>query len=133
LLIRRMPAANPGRPFPPFLYRPLWDNIRLLLGSRPLAFSVIGIAFFTFLVAFMRATVYMHGQVQSPPWKPSETSELVGMVALGIGLGSPFVGYLSGGKVETGLVPLGALGMIAATLVAAATLSYVPGLIACII
>ena len=30
------------------------------------------------------------------------------MVALGIGLGSPLAGFLSGGKVELGLVPLGA-------------------------
>ena len=32
---------------------------------------------------------------------------MVGMVALGIGVGSPLVGYLSGGKVELGLVPIG--------------------------
>jgi MFS family permease len=133
LLIRRVPAANPGRPFPRSLYGPLWDNLRVLFGSRPLAFAVVGIAFFTFLVAFMRATVYMHGQVQSPPWTELQTSLVVGMVALGIGLGSPFVGYLSGGKVETGLVPVGALGMIAVTLAAAALLGYLPGLIACII
>ena len=28
LLIRRMPAANPGRPFPRNLYGPLWENLR---------------------------------------------------------------------------------------------------------
>lgn len=133
LLICRMPAANPGRPFPPYLYGPLYANIRALLRSRPLAFAVIGIAFFTFIVAFMRATVYLHGQVQLPRWTESKTSEIVGMVALGIGLGSPFVGFLSGGKVELGLVPVGAIGMVLATLVAAATLGYVPGLIACIV
>src|SRR5262249_34411881 len=38
LLIRRMPAANPDRPFPRDLYGPLYQNIRLLLRSRPLAF-----------------------------------------------------------------------------------------------
>ena len=132
LLIGRVPAANPTRRFPAYVYEPLFENIRELFRSRPLAFATIGIAFFTFLVAFMRATVYLHGQVQSPPWPESRTSEIVGMVALGIGLGSPFVGYLSGGKVEVGLVPVGAVGMILATLVAAATLGYVPGLIACI-
>ena len=48
-----------------------------------------------------------------PRWDEAKTSDVVGMVALGIGLGSPLVGFLSGGKVELGLVPLGALGMIA--------------------
>src|SRR5262249_31017170 len=132
-LIQPMPAANPQRPFPPFLYQPLFNNIRGLLRSRPLAFAVIGIAFFTFIVAFMRATVYMHGESQIPRWSEEKTSLVVGMVALGIGLGSPLVGFLSGGKVEIGLVPVGALGMIFATTIAAAVLGYLPGLIACII
>jgi MFS family permease len=133
LLIRRMPAANPGRPFPPYLYKPLWDNVRLLLRSRPLVVSVVGIAFFTFLVAFMRATMYMHGQSQVPHWSESKTSIIVGMVALGIGLGSPLVGFLSGGKVELGLVPIGAVGMILATLVAGVFLGWIHALVVCII
>lgn len=133
LLIQRMPAANPQRPFPPYLYQPLYNNIRALLRSRPLAFAVVGIAFFTFIVAFMRATVYMHGESQVPRWDEEKTSLIVGMVALGIGLGSPLVGFLSGGKVEVGLVPIGALGMILATSVAATVLGFLPGLIVCII
>ncbi len=133
LLIQRIPAANPNRPFPPYIYQPLVRNIRLLLTSRPLVFAVIGIAFFTFLVAFMRATVYMHGESQAPRWSEAYTSTIVGMVALGIGLGSPLVGFLSGGKVEVGLVPIGALGMVLATSVAAVTLDHVPLLITCII
>jgi 1-acyl-sn-glycerol-3-phosphate acyltransferase len=54
-------------------------------------------------------------------------------VALGVGLGSPLAGWLSGGKVELGLVPLGAVGMVLATLFAAFTLHWEPGLITCII
>src|SRR5262249_46620128 len=133
LLIRRMPAANPNRSFPPYLYKPLWDNVKLLLRSRPLVVAVVGIAFFTFLVAFMRATVYMHGESHVPRWSESHTSLIVGMVALGIGLGSPLVGFLSGGKVELGLVPIGAVGMILATLVAGAFLGWVQALVVCII
>jgi MFS family permease len=132
LLIRRMPAANPNRPFPPYLYQPLWQSIRTLLRSRPLALAVVGIAFFTFIVAFMRSTMYMHGQTRVPPWDEALTSEVVGMVALGIGLGSPLVGFLSGGKVELGMVPIGALGMIAATLIAAFALDRLPALVVCI-
>lgn len=132
LLMRRMPAANPHRPFPPYLYQPLWQSIRSLLRSRPLALAVIGIAFFTFIVAFMRSTMYMHGQTRVPPWDEALTSEVVGMVALGIGLGSPLVGFLSGGKVELGMVPIGALGMITATLIAALALDRLPALVVCI-
>src|SRR5438874_8262082 len=61
LLIRPLPAANPGRPFPPFVFGPLVASLKALLKSRPLALATVGIAFFTFMVAFMRATVYMLG------------------------------------------------------------------------
>src|SRR5262249_49608985 len=82
---------------PPYLYQPLWQSIRTLVRSRPLSLAVVGIAFFTFIVAFMRITMYMHGQTRVPQWDEAKTSEVVGMVALGIGLGSPLVGFLSGG------------------------------------
>jgi MFS family permease len=133
LLIRRMPAADPHRPFPTNLFKPLYDNLRLMVRSRPLALAVLGIAFFTFIVAFMRATVYMHGESRNPRWTEFETSLVVGIVALGVGLGSPLAGLFSGGKVELGLVPLGAVGMILATVAAALTLEWIPGLVTCIV
>jgi MFS family permease len=131
--IEGAPAANPNRPFPAYIYKPIVENIRVLLTSRPLVFAVIGIAFFTFLVAYMRQVVYMHGQSQLPTWSEAHTSYIVGMVALGIGIGSPLVGYLSGGKVEIGLVPIGAVGMMLATTVAGLFLDRAAVLIACII
>jgi MFS family permease len=133
LLIGRMPPANPKRSFPAYVYGPIIKNVRALLTSRPLAFATVGIAFFTFVVAFMRATVYMFGESQVPRWSESQTSELVCLVALGIGLGSPLVGYLSGGKVELGLVPIGAAGMILATVAAGLFLGTTATLIVCII
>jgi MFS family permease len=131
-LIEKMPAAHPKREFPSYVYKPLWRNLKMLLGSRPLFFTVTGIAFFTFLVAYMRQVVYMHGQTQLPPWSEATTSYIVGVVALGIGLGSPLVGYLSGGKIELGLVPIGALGMMLATTAAAFFLDKVAFFVACI-
>ncbi|MGL4550672.1 MAG: MFS transporter, partial [Gemmataceae bacterium] len=132
LMIEKMPAANPTRPFPPYVYQPLYQNVKMLLTSRPLLFTVVGLAFFTFLVAYMRQVVYMHGQSQLPRWSEAYTSYIVGVVALGIGIGSPLVGYLSGGKVEIGLVTIGAVGMMAATSTAAVALFNVPLLVVCI-
>jgi MFS family permease len=144
-LIEKMPALDPDKPFPgrvdwtryprlaattgrrlfawPLLslfelYRPLGTNLRTLVRSRPLALCVFGIPFFTFLVAYMRATMYMHGESQNPPWEEFKISLVVGVVALGIGLGSPLAGYLSGGKIELGLVPIGTVIMIASMMVA---------------
>src|SRR5260221_1417546 len=55
------------------------------------------------------------------------------MTALGIGLGSTMAGYLSGRKVELGLVPIGGAGMILAICVAAVALGNVVSLVVCII
>jgi MFS family permease/1-acyl-sn-glycerol-3-phosphate acyltransferase len=133
LLIQKMPAANPTRPFPTNLFKPLIVNLRTLLRSRPLALAVLAIAFFTFMVAFMRCTMYMHGETRNPRWDEYDTSIIVGMVALGVGLGSPLAGFLSGGKVELGLVPLGAVGMILSLVLVAFTLDSKTALVSCLI
>jgi hypothetical protein len=131
LLIRWLPAANPARLFPAYLFGPLVQNLRTLLWSRTLAFAVIGIAFFTFIVAFMRATVYMFGESQNPRWDELKTSVVVGTVALGVGLGSPMAGYLSGRTVELGLIPIGAAGMVLGCVSAGFSLGFIPGFVAC--
>ena len=77
----------------------------------------------------------MYGESHVPRWTDLETSTVVGMVAVGIGVGSPLVGYLSGGKVEVGLVPIGSICMAVAAGVAAIFVMRedVTGLICCII
>jgi len=133
LMIRRMKPANPGRTFPRYLYAPLVQNLQALWRSRPLRLVLVGIAFFTFMLAFMRAAVYMLGESKIPRWNELKTSGVVGMTALGIGLGSPMAGWLSGRKVELGLVPIGAVGMIVIICLAAIMLHVTPVLIVCII
>jgi len=133
LFIEKMPAANPERRLPLNIFRPLGQSLRTLFSARPLALAVVGIAFFTFVVAYMRQVVYMFGEVQTPRWDEMDTSLVVGSTALGIGLGSPLAGWLSGRKVELGLVPLGGVGMTAAAVFAALSVHWVPGLVAAII
>jgi MFS family permease len=133
LLIQPIPAANPHRPFPRYCYGPLPASLRTLFRSRPLALAVVGIAFFTFMLAFMRATMYMLGESQNPQWSESYTSVIVGTTALGIGFGSLLAGILSGRKVELGLVPLGAVGMALAAAAAALAIDHVTGLVTAII
>ncbi|HEV8063083.1 MAG TPA: MFS transporter [Gemmataceae bacterium] len=132
-LIERMPAANPDRRFPRNLFKPLWQNLNVMLRSRQLALAVLAIAFFTFVVAFMRGTMYMHGETRNPHWSELHTSVVVGVVALGIGLGSPLAGLLSGGKVELGLVPLGGVGMMLSLAIVSITLDSQVWLIGCLV
>src|SRR5262249_40400256 len=76
-VIAYLPASNPTRLFPKNLFKPLWENLKLVFRSRPLALAVLGIAFFIFMVAYMRATVYMHGETRNPKWNELKTSMIV--------------------------------------------------------
>jgi MFS family permease len=132
-MIAYLPAANPSRPFPRNPFSPIWKNLQVLMHSRPLALSVLGIAFFIFMVSYMRATMYMHGQSRNPPWNELKTSLVVASVALGVGLGSPLAGYLSGGKIELGLVPLGCVGMVLAAVLSALAIDHTTALVVALV
>jgi acyl-[acyl-carrier-protein]-phospholipid O-acyltransferase/long-chain-fatty-acid--[acyl-carrier-protein] ligase len=133
LLIRKVPAASPDRPFPAYVYGPIVTNVRTLAAVPALRLVLVGLVFFTFLVAFMRATVYMLGESQNPRWDELKTSLIVGTVALGIGIGSPLAGWLSGRRIELRLVLAGAAGMIASLAAAAYFIDAVPVLVGCIV
>lgn len=133
MMIATLPPGNPTRLFPYNLFKPLWDNLRVLFRAKPLALSVLGIAFFIFMVAYMRSTMYMHGQTRNPPWNEFYTSIIVASVALGVGIGSPLAGFLSGGKIELGLVPLGCVGMMAASVLAGVEIEHTGLLVAALV
>jgi MFS family permease len=133
LLIRNVPASNPTRAFPKYIYAPIVANVRTLASVPALRLVLVGLVFFTFVVAFMRAAVYMLGESQNPRWDELKTSVIVGTVALGIGLGSPLAGWLSGKRIELRLVLAGAAGMIASLVAAAYFIDAVPVLVGCIV
>jgi MFS family permease len=133
LFIHQMPAANPTLQFPPWVYGPLWNSLKTLVRIPGLWLTVIGLAFFTFNVAYMRQAVYMLGESQNPRWDELKTSMVVGAVALGIGVGSPLAGFCSGRKIELGLILLGGLGMMASMLATAALVGWMPGLVLAIV
>jgi MFS family permease len=132
-VIKKMPAANPTRKLPLNIYAPIVLSLKTLFSTKALRVALLGIAFFTFVVAFMRAAVYMLGESQVPRWDELKTSVVVGTVALGIGLGSPLAGFLSGKRVELRLVLVGAIGMILALVGAAVFIQNTAILVGCTI
>ncbi len=123
LMILPMPPANPLREFPGWnplkLYAPLWQDLKSLFSLRSRRLALCSIAFFTFMTVYMRGVMYMHGESQNPIWSEEKTSLIVASVALGIGVGSPLAGFLSGGKLELGMVPIGTLGMALFSIISA--------------
>jgi len=108
--ISHIPAANPARKFN---FNPLGDvlnQFRLMRSDRLLEWAVIGNVYLWFLAALLQFTIVIYGH-DILHIDERHISYLQAGVAIGIGLGSLATGYLSAGKIEIGLIPLGAAGM----------------------
>jgi acyl-[acyl-carrier-protein]-phospholipid O-acyltransferase/long-chain-fatty-acid--[acyl-carrier-protein] ligase len=108
--ITHVPAADPAKKLQ---WNPIGDlgaQMKIILADRTLAWAVMGNSYLFFLAALLQFTIIIYGH---DVLRVDEThiSYLQAAVGIGIGIGSVAAGYLSGGKIEYGLIPLGALGM----------------------
>jgi acyl-[acyl-carrier-protein]-phospholipid O-acyltransferase/long-chain-fatty-acid--[acyl-carrier-protein] ligase len=114
----KVPSVQPSGARQVFRLNP-WGEIsrglRRLARESRLGLTVLGIAFFWLLAALMQMTVLLFGK-EVMGLDDLRVGLLGTFLALGIGAGSLTAGRLSGPKVELGLIPLGALGMGASTL-----------------
>jgi acyl-[acyl-carrier-protein]-phospholipid O-acyltransferase/long-chain-fatty-acid--[acyl-carrier-protein] ligase len=108
--ITRVPAADPGRKFRANFLGDLFAQLGAVRKDRPLALAFLGNTYFNFLGALLLLNLFFYGAYELH-LSERHISYLNAALALGIGLGSVSAGYLSGGKIEYGLVPLGAFGL----------------------
>jgi acyl-[acyl-carrier-protein]-phospholipid O-acyltransferase/long-chain-fatty-acid--[acyl-carrier-protein] ligase len=81
-----------------------------IFAHRGLSLTVIGLTLFWFLGALFQLNILLFAE-QALQLGETKTSLLLALLGVGIGTGSVVAGKASEGKVELGLVPLGALGM----------------------
>jgi acyl-[acyl-carrier-protein]-phospholipid O-acyltransferase / long-chain-fatty-acid--[acyl-carrier-protein] ligase len=108
--ISRLPAADPNKRF---RLNPLGDfgaQLKIIRADRVLGWAVLGNTYLFFLAALLQLTIILYGH-DVLHVDETHVSYLQAAVGIGIGVGSFAAGYLSGGKIEYGLIPLGALGM----------------------
>ena len=108
--ITRIPAANPAKKFRANFLGDLWQEIQSIRRDRVLWLAVLGNVYFSFVGALVLQNAILFG-TDTLQVGELRTSYLQVALALGVGLGSFAAGYLSGGKIEYGLVPLGAVGL----------------------
>ncbi len=108
--ISRVGAADPLKKFRANIFGDLWSQGKLIRSDRVLRLAVLGNTYFWFLGALLQFDIIVYGQ-DVLRLSSSSNSILQAAIAIGIGLGSLAAGYLSAGKIEYGLVPLGSLGM----------------------
>jgi acyl-[acyl-carrier-protein]-phospholipid O-acyltransferase/long-chain-fatty-acid--[acyl-carrier-protein] ligase len=110
--ITRVPAADPGKRFQANFPGVILRQMRSWRGDRPLILAVVGNTYFNFLGQLLFLNLFFYGH-EALCLDAMGIGRLTMSLALGIGVGSAAAGYLSGGKIEYGLVPLGAFGMSA--------------------
>lgn len=107
LLITRVPAADPGRHFPVNPFGETMQGLRLLGSNRPLLRTALGIAFFWFLASLAQMAIDPLVTTQLNLLQ-KDVGIFLGVLVAGLGAGSVLAGLWSGGKVELGIVPIGA-------------------------
>jgi acyl-[acyl-carrier-protein]-phospholipid O-acyltransferase/long-chain-fatty-acid--[acyl-carrier-protein] ligase len=110
--ISRVAAADPTKQFQPNFLGDLWAHGQRIAHDRVLWLAVAGNTYFFFLGALLQFDIVFYGR-DALHVTATHSSYLQAAIAIGIGLGSLAAGYLSGGKIEYGLIPLGAMGITA--------------------
>jgi acyl-[acyl-carrier-protein]-phospholipid O-acyltransferase/long-chain-fatty-acid--[acyl-carrier-protein] ligase len=108
--ISRVPAADPRRRFRANPFADLGAQLRIIAGDPVLNWAVVGNTYLWFLAALLQFVIVVYGH-DVLRVDESQISYLQAAVGIGIGTGSLAAGYLSRGKIEYRLVPLGAMGM----------------------
>jgi acyl-[acyl-carrier-protein]-phospholipid O-acyltransferase/long-chain-fatty-acid--[acyl-carrier-protein] ligase len=118
--IDKVPAAAPTKKFQLNILGDLWQQIRFMRRDRALFLAVIGNTYFWFLGSLLFSTIVVYGPDVLHIGQ-AKTGYLNATLALGIGIGSMVAGWLSGNKIEYGLIPLGSIGMTCTGLLLGAT------------
>lgn len=108
--VTRVRAAAPAKKFIANPLGDLWAQGRLIRADRVLWLAILGNTYFWALATLLTANITFYG---TDVLNLSDTLKgfLQVAIAVGIGVGSVVAGYLSGGKVEYGLIPLGSIGL----------------------
>ncbi len=109
--IDRVAPANPTQAIVRNPLPELAGYFRFIFENRPLRLTVLGLAYFWGLGAVLLAHMLVWARDSLGYVAPWQQGSFFLLLALGIGTGSALAGRVSRGRIEVGLVPLGALGM----------------------
>lgn len=108
--IARAPAADPARKFQLNFIGDLLKQLNCVRGNRLLAMAFAGYTYFYFIGSLLLLNLFFYAEYGLHAGDTTIASFNIAL-AMGVGLGSVVAGYASSGKVEHGIVPLGALGI----------------------
>ncbi|MGI8601923.1 MAG: MFS transporter [Verrucomicrobiales bacterium] len=105
--ITRVPAANPAKKLAWNFPKAFWREMAEIHADRDLWRANWGNAGFFFIAALVQTNLLLYAKEVFHLGSP-ETAGLLAALCLGVGSGSVLAGRLSRGRIEYGLVPVGA-------------------------
>ena len=106
-----VPASGARRTFEWNIWKDISVNLKLIKTNRAIYLSILGLLFFGFLGSLFHLNILLYSR-KIMQIDHLATSVLLIILAMGIGAGSMLAGKFSDQKVELGLVPLGAIGLV---------------------
>jgi len=113
--VPRTPAADPNAALRLDPVGELWRQLKAMKIDRDLWRACWGNAGFFFVSSLVFNSLTLYGK-SVLKLEADENSALTAFLAIGIGVGSLFAGYVSRGRIEYRLVPVGALGLALSTI-----------------
>ncbi len=110
LMIMKLQAANPSRTFPWDMASQTLRDLTILGTDRALLRVALGTTFFWSLALMVQLNIDQFA-FEGGATEQQQVSALLAALIVGVGLGSVLAGLWSGGKVELGILPLGAGGL----------------------
>jgi acyl-[acyl-carrier-protein]-phospholipid O-acyltransferase/long-chain-fatty-acid--[acyl-carrier-protein] ligase len=110
LLIMPLKPANPKRQFPRDVVSQTVRDLRSLAHDKALLRVALGIMFFWTLGMLANLNIDQFA-FEGSVTKQTQVSWLLASLIVGVGIGSVLAGLWSGGKVELGILPIGAGGL----------------------
>ena len=110
LLIQSLPAANPNRKFPWDAVSQSWRDLRTLASNGPMFRVALGMVFFWGVGTIASLNIDQFAAEGDALTELGKIPLLISLV-FGVGVGSVLAGWWSRGKVELGIVPIGAFGI----------------------
>ena len=111
VFIPKIIAANKSRKFPWNIFYETYANLRYFVGMGQLLQVGLGIVIFWSIGALAQLNIDQFADESGSLLEIDCVPLLVSMV-LGVGIGSVLAGFLSGHRIELGLVPWGATGIV---------------------
>jgi acyl-[acyl-carrier-protein]-phospholipid O-acyltransferase/long-chain-fatty-acid--[acyl-carrier-protein] ligase len=111
LAISKQPAGDPTRTFPWNALQQTWTDLKTLAHTPAMLRVAFGILFFWTLAALAHLNIDQFA-FEAGGEKQTQVAPLLAALVIGVGAGSVLAGVWSNGRVELGILPLGALGLV---------------------